>query len=68
MQVPVVSLGENFSVIEYFGAGMQQLDFFFFPDLMFNQVFPNLSRETVSCELYILIYPLVNVCIFYFFP
>jgi hypothetical protein len=30
MQVPVVSLGENFSVIEYFGAGMQQLDFFFF--------------------------------------
>lgn len=39
MQVPVVSPGgENFSVIEYLGAGMQQLEFF--SDLRFNVLLP----------------------------
>lgn len=45
MQVPVVSPGaENFMVIEYFGAGMQQLELFF-SDLKFNQLLPALVQR-----------------------
>lgn len=38
---------------------MQQLKFF--SDLMANQLILDPSRETVSCELFILIYPHVSV-------
>lgn len=58
--------GKNFSVIEYFGAGMQQLDFFFFLTWSSTSFFLLLSRETVRCESCILSYPVVSVCVFYF--
>ena len=62
-----LSRGKNFSVIEYLGTRMLQLEFFFFfLTRSSKSSFLLLSKETVRCELCILICPVVSVCIFYF--
>lgn len=64
MQVPGVGVGGTFSVIEYLGASIQQLKYFF-SNLMAIQLILDHSRETVSCKLCVFIYALVSVGTFY---